>query len=195
MTPDEALAELLAGNERFVTGTSMHPNQDAAYRASLATSQTPFAVIFGCSDSRLAAEIIFDRGLGDLFVVRTAGQTVGAEVLGSIEYAVSVLHTPLVVVLGHNSCGAVQAASEALRTGTRPAGYLADIVDGIAPSVRMAAARQLDEVNDIVDLHIQRTVDHLVSHSAALSTAVSERRCDVVGMSYRLEAGKVQVVT
>ena len=87
-TPADAFALLLAGNRRFVAGTSQHPNQDAARRAEVAPGQRPFAVLFGCSDSRLAAEIIFDRGLGDLFVVRTAGHVMGAEVLGSVEYGV-----------------------------------------------------------------------------------------------------------
>src|SRR6478752_2791844 len=105
LTPQAAFEMLLAGNGRFVAGTPQHPNQDAARRAQTAPSQTPFAVLFGCSDSRLAAEIIFDRGLGDLFVVRTAGHVLGPEVLGSIEYGVSVLGAPLVVVLGHDSCG------------------------------------------------------------------------------------------
>ncbi|MFI1769676.1 carbonic anhydrase, partial [Streptomyces sp. NPDC020800] len=105
-TPRDAFDLLLAGNQRFVTGTPEHPNQDSTRRAEIAPSQQPFAVLFGCSDSRLAAEIIFDRGLGDLFVVRTAGHVMGPEVLGSIEYGVDVLGCPLVVVLGHDSCGA-----------------------------------------------------------------------------------------
>src|SRR5437660_10755501 len=95
MTTEEAFEVLLAGNRRFIAGTPEHPNQDAARRTEIAPSQSPFAVLFGCSDSRLAAEIIFDRGLGDLFVVRTAGHVVGTEVLGSIEYGVSLLDCPL----------------------------------------------------------------------------------------------------
>src|SRR3954452_7597051 len=108
--PGEAFELLLAGNQRFVAGAPERPNQDATRRAEVAPSQRPFAVLFGCSDSRLAAEIIFDRGLGDLFVVRTAGHVMGPEVIGSIEYGVGVLACPLVVVLGHEGCGAVGAA-------------------------------------------------------------------------------------
>src|SRR5258705_14009494 len=119
-TPADALNELLAGNQRFVTGTRIHPHQDAEHRASLAFEQQPFAVVFGCSDSRLAAEIIFDRGLGDLFVVRTAGHIIGPEVLASIEYGVTILGAPLVVVLGHDSCGAVQATHAALTGQYQP---------------------------------------------------------------------------
>ncbi|MFE5549268.1 carbonic anhydrase, partial [Streptomyces sp. NPDC056534] len=113
-SPAVALDALLAGNTRFVSGAPQHPNQDAARRTELAPGQDPFAVILGCSDSRLAAEIIFDQGLGDLFVVRTAGHVLGTEVLGSVEYATSVLGARLVVVLGHDSCGAVAAARAAV---------------------------------------------------------------------------------
>src|SRR4051812_33272299 len=119
-TPRDAFELLMAGNQRFVSGTPQHPNQDAIRRTEIAPSQQPFAVLFGCSDSRLAAEIIFDRGLGDLFVVRTAGHVAGAEVLGSVEYGVSVLDAPLVVVLGHDSCGAIAAARAAADGGMVP---------------------------------------------------------------------------
>jgi carbonic anhydrase len=187
-TPARALAELMAGNHRFVTGTRIHPNQDAEHRAALADAQTPFAVIFGCSDSRLAAEIIFDRGLGDLFVVRTAGHTVGPEVLGSIEYAITILNTPLVVVLGHNSCGAVQAARDAVAGGTAPSGHLSAVVDPIIPSVRTAGTEDIDR---IVDIHIQRTVEKLRAESAVIAAD----KCAVVGMSYQLSAGQARIVT
>src|SRR4051812_45611450 len=120
MTPDEALEYLLDGNRRFVAGQADHPNQDAARREAGANVQQPFAVVFGCSDSRLAAEIIFDRGLGDLFVVRTAGHVAGTGGFGSVGFGVSVLKAPLVVVLGHDSCGAVAAACSALENGQTP---------------------------------------------------------------------------
>jgi carbonic anhydrase len=199
MTPRQALAELLAGNARFVAGTRVHPNQDAEHRASLAGAQTPFAVIFGCSDSRLAAEIIFDRGLGDVFVVRTAGHTVDASVLGSIEYAVTVLNTPLVVVLGHNSCGAVTAARDAVVNGVPATGHVQAIVDAIVPSVRLAGEARpgtddRDDVDRIVDIHIQRTVDLLPLESQPLADAVSAGTCAVVGLSYRLDDGRARLI-
>ncbi|MBY8871717.1 carbonic anhydrase [Micromonospora sp. PLK6-60] len=193
-SPQRALDELRAGNRRFVAGAPRHPNQDADRRAAVAAGQDPFAVIVGCSDSRLAAEIIFDRGLGDLFVVRTAGHTAGPEVLGSVEYAVTVLNTPLVVVLGHDSCGAVQAAREAVRTGTPPPGHLGAVVDAVLPSLRQAADRGVEDIDAIVDIHIAQTVEALVSKSAALAAAVAAGRCAVVGMSYRLGAGEVRTV-
>ncbi|WP_033344132.1 carbonic anhydrase [Catenuloplanes japonicus] len=195
LTPAGALDDLIAGNERFIAGVNVHPNQDAAYRASLAEAQAPKAVLFGCSDSRLAAEIIFDQGLGDLFVVRTAGHVIGREVLGSIEYAVAVLRTPLIVVLGHNSCGAVQAALEADETRIPPTGHLRAIVDGLLPSVQLSAARGVTDVDGIVDVHIQSTVDQLRANSATLAAAVYARTCAIVGMSYQLDAGRARLIT
>ena len=128
-THAEAYKTLLEGNRRFVGSTREHPNQDADHRTSLVPGQTPFAVLFGCSDSRLAAEIIFDQGLGDLFVVRTAGHVAGPEVLGTIEYGVGPLNAPLVVVLGHDSCGAVTASRQATIDGENPQGYIGDLVE------------------------------------------------------------------
>ncbi|MFE4209562.1 carbonic anhydrase, partial [Streptomyces goshikiensis] len=148
-TPAEAFDMLLSGNLRFVAGSPEHPNQDAARRTETAPAQQPFAVMFGCSDSRLAAEIIFDQGLGDLFVVRTAGHVVGAEVLGSIEYGVSVLDCPLVVVLGHDSCGAIAAARDAADGGQVPAGFVRDVVERVTPSVLAARAAGRDSADEI----------------------------------------------
>ncbi|MEU8252824.1 carbonic anhydrase [Micromonospora inaquosa] len=196
-TPSEpalAYAELVAGNRRFVGGAPRHPNQDAGHRAVVADGQHPFAVIVGCSDSRLAAEIIFDRGLGDLFVVRTAGHTAGPEVLGSVEYAVTVLGTPLVVVLGHDLCGAVQAARESVATGTAPSGHLRAVVDAVLPSLRRADAEGVDDIDGIVDIHIAQTVETLLAQSPVLADEVARGRCAVVGMSYRLAAGAVHPV-
>ncbi|MFG1838875.1 carbonic anhydrase [Micromonospora sp. NPDC049175] len=192
--PARAYAELTTGNRRFVSGAPRHPNQDAGHRAAVADGQHPFAVIVGCSDSRLAAEIIFDRGLGDLFVVRTAGHTAGPEVLGSVEYAVTVLGTPLVVVLGHDSCGAVQAARESSATGTQPPGHLGAVVDAVLPSLRRAEAEGVHDIDGIVDIHIAQTVETLLRQSPVLADEVAQGRCAVVGVSYRLAAGVVRPV-
>ncbi|MCW5250138.1 MULTISPECIES: carbonic anhydrase [unclassified Streptomyces] len=193
-SPADAYAALLQGNARFVSGGRLHPNQDADRRSELAPRQKPFAVLFGCSDSRLAAEIIFDRGLGDLFVVRTAGHVAGAEVVGSIEYGIEVLSAPLVVVLGHDSCGAVTAASEAAHGGTAPPGYLGDVVERVVPSVLAARAKGHTGIGEFVDEHIHRTVDGLVGRSVLLANEVAEGRCAVVGLSYRLAEGTVNLV-
>ncbi len=194
-SPADAYAALLEGNARFVQGEGLHPNQDADRRSAVAPRQRPFAVLFGCSDSRLAAEIIFDRGLGDLFVVRTAGHVAGPEVLGSIEYGVHMLGAPLVVVLGHDSCGAVTAASEADRDGVSPAGYIGDLVERVMPSILSARAEGRTEIDQFVETHIRRTVDGLVGRSVLLASEVEAGRCAVVGLSYRLADGTVRAVS
>jgi carbonic anhydrase len=193
-TPASAFAALLDGNGRFVRGERVHPNQDADHRAAIAPAQRPFAVVFGCSDSRLAAEIIFDRGLGDLFVVRTAGHVSGPEVLGSIEYGVALLEVSLVVVLGHDSCGAVTAAADADRLGHSPAGYLGDVVDRVTPSVLAARAAGLSTVDEFVDEHIRRTARFLLGRSTLLAAKVGQGQCAVAGLSYRLIDGTVRLV-
>ncbi|MEU9129974.1 carbonic anhydrase [Kitasatospora sp. NPDC048540] len=192
--PDDAFAMLLAGNRRFVEGTPEHPNQDAARRTETAPGQSPFAVLFGCSDSRLAAEIIFDRGLGDLFVVRTAGHVVGSEVLGSIEYGVGVLGAPLVIVLGHDSCGAVAATRAAVQDGTTADGYVRDVIERVTPSVLASRAAGHTEDADFIAEHIRHTVDLLLDRSRALADAVEAGRTAVVGLSYRLVDGSAHVV-
>ncbi|MEV6598849.1 carbonic anhydrase [Actinoplanes sp. NPDC051346] len=193
-TPEEAFELLLAGNQRFVAGTPEHPNQDAARRAEIAPGQRPFAVLFGCSDSRLSAEIIFDRGLGDLFVVRTAGHVMGAEVLGSIEYGVGVLNCPLVVVLGHDSCGAVSAACAALEDGMTPVGYVRDVIERVTPSVLAARAAGRVEADEILAEHVRHTVDLLLDRSRVLAERVDAGRAAVVGLCYRLADGSAQMV-
>lgn len=194
-SPREAFETLMAGNTRFVAGSPEHPNQDTARRAEVVPSQHPFAVMFGCSDSRLAAEIIFDRGLGDLFVVRTAGHVMGPEVLGSIEYGVSVLGCPLVIVLGHDSCGAVAAARAAVTDGAAADGYVRDVIERVTPSILASrAAGHTQEAHFIAD-HVRLSVDLLLDRSRALSDAVSDGRAAVVGLAYRLTDGTAELVT
>ncbi|MFI8266340.1 MULTISPECIES: carbonic anhydrase [unclassified Streptomyces] len=193
-TPRDAFELLMAGNQRFVSGATEHPNQDAARRTEIAPSQQPFAVLFGCSDSRLAAEIIFDRGLGDLFVVRTAGHVAGTEVLGSIEFGVSVLDAPLVVVLGHDSCGAVAAACSALENGRTPGGFVRDVVERVTPSVLAARAAGRETAEEILAEHIEHTVDLLLERSRVVAERVAAGRLGVVGLSYRLADGSAQLV-
>ncbi|MEU2929517.1 carbonic anhydrase [Streptomyces sp. NPDC007251] len=194
-TPSKAFELLMAGNQRFIAGTPEHPNQDAARRAEIAPSQQPFTVLFGCSDSRLAAEIIFDRGLGDLFVVRTAGHVMGPEVLGSIEFGVEVLGCPLVVVLGHDSCGAVGAASAALQDGQTPGGFIRDVVERVTPSVLAARAAGHAEPQEVLAEHIRHTVDLLLDRSRVLAEKVAAGQAAVVGLRYRLADGSAHLVT
>lgn len=185
----------MAGNARFVNGESNHPNQDAARRASLVTTQHPFAVVFGCSDSRLAAEIIFDLGLGDAFVVRTAGHVIDNTVLGSLEYSVDYLNVPLIVVLGHDSCGAVTATKAAVATGEMPAGFVRDLVERITPSVLTSLRKDPEsELSEMIEEHVKQTAARLVENSPILAGAVARQRTAVVGLTYRLSDGRADLV-
>jgi carbonic anhydrase len=194
VTPREAYEMLMAGNQRFLSGSPEHPNQDATRRTETAPAQCPFAVLFGCSDSRLAAEIIFDRGLGDLFVVRTAGHVAGPEVLGSIEYGVGVLNCPLVVVLGHDACGAVAASQASLEDGVVTTGYVRDVIERVTPSVLAARAAGFTQDRDVIAEHVRYTVDLLLDCSQPLAGQVEAGRIAVVGLSYGLADGSAHLV-
>lgn len=195
LTPALAWRRMREGNERFVAGESSHPNQDSSRRSSLVENQHPFAVIFGCSDSRLAAEIIFDVGLGDVFVVRTAGQVIDDAVLGSLEYSVGVLGVPLIAILGHDSCGAVSATKAAVDTGEMPAGFIRDLVERITPSVLTSMRQDKHEVNDMVVEHVKQTSKRLVDSSRVISDAIESGRTAVIGLSYSLAEGRANVVS
>ncbi|MFF1253112.1 carbonic anhydrase [Pseudarthrobacter sp. NPDC058329] len=195
LTPALAWRRMREGNERFVAGESSHPNQDSSRRSSLVENQHPFAVIFGCSDSRLAAEIIFDVGLGDVFVVRTAGQVIDDAVLGSLEYSVGVLGVPLIAILGHDSCGAVSATKAAVDTGEMPPGFIRDLVERITPSVLTSMRQDKHEVNDMVVEHVKQTSQRLVDSSRVISDAVESGRTAVIGLSYSLAEGRANVVS
>jgi carbonic anhydrase len=193
--PAEALRLLLEGNQRFIAGERLHPNQDADRRTAVAPRQRPFAVLFGCSDSRLAAEIIFDRGLGDLFVVRTAGHVMGPEVLGSIEYGVAVLDVPLIAVLGHDSCGAIAAALDVMRTGAVPGGYLRDVVERVLLSVLPVRDRALADGSEVaVSEHVRYTVELLAQRSTVIAERIADGSLGLAGLSYGLDNGRVNQV-
>ena len=185
-TPLEAWRALQDGNARFIAGETEHPHQDAQRRKDLAQSQKPFAVIFGCSDSRLAAEIIFDLGLGDTFVIRTAGQVIDNAVLGSLEYAI--------MVLGHDSCGAVTATKDSVESGQLPRGFQRDLVERITPSVLEAKRAGDADLQDMVVEHTRQTAARLMDHSAAISTAVTRGDAAVIGVFYHLADGKAELV-
>jgi carbonic anhydrase len=193
-TPAEALAMLMAGNARFISGDRQHPHQDADHRKALAPGQQPFAVVFGCSDSRLAAEIIFDQGLGDMFVVRTAGHVVGPEVLGSVEYGVAVLDVPLIVVLGHDSCGAVAATLRTLSDGVGPEGFMREIVERVMISVLASGGNGNTSSDAAIAEHVRYTVQMLSERSSVIAERIADGRCAVVGLTYRLAEGNVEQV-
>ena len=197
-TPAAALSALREGNERYVRGEMLHPSQGAEHRAELSAAQFPYAVIFGCSDSRVAAEIIFDQGLGDVFVVRTAGHVLDTTVIGSIEYGVDVLGAALVVVLGHDSCGAVAAATAALTTGELPSGFVRAIVDRVIPSIVSLAGGGTEALSTLDPAvlgheHVRHTVRMLQGYSRSLAEAVDEGRLAIVGMEYTLADGTVHL--
>ncbi|WIM20860.1 MULTISPECIES: carbonic anhydrase [unclassified Microbacterium] len=187
------------GNERFVAGEPRHPRQDVERRTELAAGQRPRAALFGCSDSRLSAEIIFDKGLGDLFVVRNAGQVISDSVVGSLEYAVAVLHVPLIVVLGHDECGAVDAAihsvdADAPALPPRIWRQIAPIVPAVRRVQRDARERQPGFAGPLdAELvgreHLRDTVAELLHSSELISEAVADGRLAIVGANYRLAEG------
>ena len=182
---------LREGNDRFVAGKPEHPSQSIDHRASLADGQTPTAVVFGCADSRVSAEIIFDQGLGNMFVVRTAGHVMDAAVLGSIEYAVTVLSVPLIVVLGHDSCGAVKATLAALDEGVLPGGYVLDIVERVTPSILLGRHDGLTRVDEFEARHVIETTKQLVGRSKAVADGVESGRLAIAGLTYQLADGRV----
>ena len=190
-SPVTAWKALKEGNERFVAGEPAHPSQSIAHRAKLAHAQKPTAVLFGCADSRVAAEIIFDQGLGDMFVVRTAGHVIDPAVLGSIEYAVTVLNVPLIVVLGHDSCGAVQATLAALDEGVMPGGYVRDIVERITPSVLQGRHAGLTRVDEFETRHVNDTVTQLRVRSSSIASGLAAGTLAIVGLTYHLADGRV----
>ncbi len=192
-SPVTAWKSLKEGNERFVAGKPQHPSQSVEHRASLAGGQSPTAVVVGCADSRVAAELIFDQGLGDMFVVRTAGQALDSAVLGSIEFAVAVLDVPLIVVLGHDSCGAVKAALAAIDDGAIPGGFVRDVVERVAPSILMGRREGLSRVDEFEKRHVYETVAQLTSRSAIIAERVVAGTVAVAGVTYHLADGRAEL--
>jgi len=183
---------MLAGNSRFVSDTREHPNQDVERRNALAQAQVPFAALFGCSDSRLSAEIIFDVGLGDLFVVRNAGQVIGETVLGSLEYAVEVLKVPLILVLGHDECGAIRAAINASNGSLSAKGeFIHQLVASIQPTVFKANSAGSGDIDSVTGLHIEDTIQEMLTKSKLIAEAIEAGNLAVIGAKYKLSGGEV----
>ncbi|HEX5858412.1 MAG TPA: carbonic anhydrase [Microbacterium sp.] len=189
---------MVRGNARFVAGEPRHPRQDVERRNELAGAQTPRAALFGCSDSRLAAEIIFDKGLGDLFVVRNAGQVISDSVIGSLEYAVAVLHVSLIVVLGHDECGAVGAAIASQGPDAAPLPpHITRLIEPIIPAVRRVVGGDatVDPAEVDAELvgreHLRDTVAELLEKSELIGEAIAAGELAIVGANYRLAQGTV----
>jgi carbonic anhydrase len=198
LSAQEALARLKEGNRRFVTGVrSLDALLSHTRRAALATEQHPFATVLGCSDSRVPAEIVFDQGLGDLFVIRVAGNIVAPSQVGSVEFAAARFGTPLVVVLGHTQCGAITATLEEASSHSSPSPNLLSIVARVRPSVEtlLAAGLPLDSpdiVRQAVRANVRASADHLRHGSALLEGLIRDGHLLVVGAEYSLETGEVE---
>ena len=189
---EQALQKLIEGNARFASGNLTHPDQSADRLSELVSGQHPFAIVVGCSDSRVAPEVVFDQGLGDIFVIRTAGEVMDNVTLASIEYAVEHLSVPLVVVLGHDSCGAVTA----VLSGGEVPGHLGSLVDYILPAVDEAKAAGSEEqlLNNSIDNNVKNIVEELSTSEPIQSEAVEEGKLTVVGARYHLDSGIVEIL-
>jgi carbonic anhydrase len=183
--------DLIDGNQRFLNGKAARPHQDAARRTELVAGQKPFAAVVTCSDSRVPPELVFDLGLGDIFVVRTAGNVVDEMALASLEYAVEILGVPLIVVMGHQKCGAVSAAVQ----GGEAAGHIKNVVDEIMPAVQKAkTGKNSDLTAATVDIHLANMVDRIKTSEPILIEALKAGKIIVVGSRYDLDTGKVTLL-
>jgi carbonic anhydrase len=189
VSPGEALARLKAGNQRFVASKLQHPRQTAKRRAELATSQHPFAIVLGCADSRTSPEVVFDQGLGDVFVVRVAGNVLNDETMGSIEYAVEHLGTQLIVVLGHERCGAIKAARETIAAKAEAPGHIQSLVKAIAPAVDATTGADAETTAKANELHVAKT---LRDSEPILKEMIDKGTVSVVAAHYDLDTGAVE---
>jgi carbonic anhydrase len=192
VSPEEALKRLMEGNARFVAGrmTRVAPEDVASARHNVATGQRPFAVIVGCSDSRVSPEIVFDEGLGDIFVIRTAGEVVDDAALGSIEYAVEHLGSQLIVVLGHQRCGAVSAAV----AGEDAPRHIATLLKAIEPAVEQTKGEPGDPVENAVHAQAINVAKQLRQAEPILAERVRSGKLKIVAARYDLDTGKVEVL-
>ena len=185
---DAVLRELKAGNDHHVTKRYTHPHQSAARQRELSAGQAPHAIVLSCADSRVAPEIILDQGLGDLFDIRVAGNVASDTELASIEYAASHLHTPVVVIMGHQKCGAVTAAAES----GEAAGHLPLLLGLIRPAIERARSRPGDLIDNAVHINVENVVRQVRASKPVLAPLVDRGALRVVGAVYSLDTGKVE---
>lgn len=190
-TCDQALQRLMDGNARFVAGEASQATHDAARRTEVAGGQQPFAILLCCADSRVGPEIVFDQGLGDIFVVRVAGNILNNAVVGSIEYAAGHFGSPLIVVLGHEHCGAVSAAVE----GGHAPGHIHSIVEALRPAVDGAKGQPGDPVDNAVCANVRLIVERLRTTGPILRELVATDKLRVVGARYDLDTGRVELLS
>jgi carbonic anhydrase len=188
VAPPEAISKLKEGNGRYTSGNLQHPGQTTDRRTELAKSQHPFAIILSCSDSRVPPEIVFDQGLGDLFVVRVAGNVIDDHALGSIEYAVDHFGVRLIVVLGHQRCGAVEATRETIAAKGKAPGHIESLVKAIRPAVDATAK---DDLEATVQANVKNVVQALRTSTPILKPKIDSDDVQVIGGYYSLDTGAV----
>lgn len=188
VAPAEAISKLKDGNGRYTSGNLQHPGQTAERRAELTKSQHPFAAVIGCADSRIPPEIVFDQGLGDLFICRVAGNVVDDQSLGSIEYAVDHLGVRLILVLGHQDCGAVKAAKATIAAKGKAPGHIESVLTAIQPAVQATAKDDLDAT---IKANVKNVVGALRSSTPILKAKVDSGQVQVIGSYYSLDTGAV----
>jgi len=193
IAPDQALARLMEGNERYVCCQTV-PRNFSKDRVALALSQRPFAVILGCADSRVAPELAFDQSRGQLFVLRVAGNTLNTDNLASTEYAVAELGTPLIMVLGHSACGAVGAAIKVVEDDAQLPGHLPALIEPIKPAVEAVRGRAGDLLTNAIKQNVRQTVAQITTAGPIVAPAVADGKVKVVGGFYELETGKVRLI-
>jgi len=194
ISPDEALKRLMAGNERYVSGNSeTHDFKDE--REALVSGQNPFVAVLSCSDSRIAPEYAFDTARGDLFAIRVAGNFVTDEGLASLEYGVAVLGAPLILVLGHESCGAIEAGIKAVKDHAVFPGQIQKLTDALKPSIEQVIKRPGDLVANATAQNVKNSVERLKQATPLLTDALGSGKLKIVGGVYRLATGKVELIT
>jgi carbonic anhydrase len=193
LTPAASLERLKRGNARYVEGVSLR-HDFKHEREALAGGQNPYAAVLSCADSRIAPEYAFDSGRGDLFVCRVAGNFANDESVASLEYAVAELGTPLILVLGHDACGAVSATIKSLKDNTTLPGHLPSLVEAIAPAVKAVSQQAGDTLANAIRQNVIDNVGKLSTATPILSTAVEQNKLKVVGGIYRLKDGRVEMV-
>jgi carbonic anhydrase len=193
LSPDAALDQLMKGNRRYVAGT-MRRHDFSTERGALAGGQNPFAGILSCADSRIGPEYAFDTGRGDIFVCRVAGNFANPDTIASFEYAVAVLNTPLILVLGHQACGAVDSTIKQIKNGASFPGHIPSLTEALTPAVQAAGNQPGDLLTNAIKQNVVLTVQKLQTAEPILSEAVNQKKLKVVGGVYNLKTGKVELV-
>lgn len=195
MSPSKALQKLIEGNKRFAQNKSLHPNRCGELRNSLISGQKPFAAVLACSDSRVPVEIIFDVGLGDLFVVRTAGHVLSKEALGSLEYAVNELGVKVIIILGHENCGAINAALNFYKSSN--SNDLSDNMQALLSHI-YPAIEKLENKNDLmkdaVKANVKYQIEDLLKRDPVLAEKIRQKKLLVYGAIYKLDTGLIEVL-